>query len=55
MSKVNSEILANAVSDILKYSKGEKIVYNGEERTGKVRKFTESIELQISKFDARCD
>ena len=48
MSKVNAEILANAVSDMLKYSKGEKIVHNGEERTGKVRNFTESIELQIT-------
>jgi len=48
MSKVNSEILENAVRDILAYSKGEKIVYNGEERTGKVRKFTESVELQIT-------
>ena len=55
MSKVNAEILANAVSDMLKYSKGEKIVHNGEERTGKVRNFTESIELQISTLNARCD
>ena len=48
MSKVNSEILENAVRDILAYSKGENITYNGEERTGKVRKFTESVELQIT-------
>ena len=52
MSKVNSEILENAVRDILAYSKGEKIVHNGEERTGKKRKFTESVELQISKFQS---
>jgi large subunit ribosomal protein L10Ae len=48
MSKVNSEILENAVRDILAYSNGEKIVHNGEERTGKKRKFTESVELQIT-------
>ena len=48
MSKVNSEILENAVRDILAYWKGENITYNGEERTGKVRKFTESVELQIT-------
>merc|ERR1712222_301104 len=48
MSKVNSEILENAVRDILAYSNGEKITHNGEERTGKKRKFTESVELQIT-------
>lgn len=48
MSKLNSELLNDSIDDILKYSRGETIKYQGKEKTGKARKFTESIELQIT-------
>eukprot|EP00753_Platysulcus_tardus_P002775 PLAT11888.1.p2 GENE.PLAT11888.1~~PLAT11888.1.p2 ORF type:complete len:230 (-),score=112.30 PLAT11888.1:227-916(-) len=48
MSKLSSEILAGAVSTLLAFSRGDTIVHNGEEKTGKVRKFTETVELQIA-------
>eukprot|EP01031_Cornospumella_fuschlensis_P040202 gene40202-48986_t len=49
MSKLNSELLSNAVENILKFSRGESITNGkGEEVKGKVRKFTESIELQVT-------
>eukprot|EP00429_Kryptoperidinium_foliaceum_P106898 CAMPEP_0176235234 /NCGR_PEP_ID=MMETSP0121_2-20121125/26732_1 /TAXON_ID=160619 /ORGANISM="Kryptoperidinium foliaceum, Strain CCMP 1326" /LENGTH=230 /DNA_ID=CAMNT_0017574647 /DNA_START=29 /DNA_END=721 /DNA_ORIENTATION=+ len=49
MSKLNSELLSSSIADILAFSKGEKItVKGGEVKQGKVRKFTETIELQIT-------
>ena len=48
MSKINSELLNRAVDDILKFSNGETIEYYKKELKGKKRKFTESIELQIT-------
>eukprot|EP01032_Pedospumella_encystans_P032605 gene32605-36812_t len=48
MSKLNSELLSSSIADLLAFSKGEKITIKGEEKKGKVRKFTESIELQIA-------
>jgi len=48
MSKLNSQILDKAVTDILAYSLGETIKKGGEEVTGKKRNFTETVELQIS-------
>lgn len=48
MSKLNSELLHESIENILKYSQGETVKIHGEEKKGKVRKFTESIELQIT-------
>jgi large subunit ribosomal protein L10Ae len=48
MSKLNSELLSTSVDQLLKYSKGETITVKGAEVKGKVRKFTESIELQVT-------
>mmetsp|Transcript_12035 Transcript_12035/g.26800 ORF Transcript_12035/g.26800 Transcript_12035/m.26800 type:complete len:230 (+) Transcript_12035:49-738(+) len=48
MSKLNSELLSSSIDDLLAYAKGETINYKGADRKGKVRKFTESIELQIT-------
>ncbi|OWZ18020.1 60S ribosomal protein L10a-1 [Phytophthora megakarya] len=48
MSKLNSELLAQAVDDILAFSAGENITINGNELKGKKRNFNETIELQIA-------
>jgi large subunit ribosomal protein L10Ae len=48
MSKLNPELLATSVENIIKFSKGEVVQVKGEDKKGKVRKFTESIELQIT-------
>ena len=48
MSKLNSELLNSSVESILAYSRGETITFKGEQKKGKVRKFTESVELQIT-------
>jgi len=48
MSKLNSELLSSSVENILKFSRGETVMVAGKEVKGKVRKFTESIELQIT-------
>lgn len=48
MSKLNSELLSSSIDSILKFSAGEKVTVKGEEKQGKVRKFTETIELQIT-------
>ena len=48
MSKLNSELLTSSVDQLLKFSQGETINVKGTEIKGKVRKFTESIELQIT-------
>ncbi len=49
MSKLNSELLSSSVANILAFSKGETIQVKGKpDVKGKVRKFTESIELQIT-------
>jgi len=48
MSKLNHEILETAVDGILAYAKGEEIEVDGEKKQGKVRKFTETIELQVA-------
>jgi len=48
MSKLNSDLLDKAVDDILAYAAGEDVKINGEEKTGKKRNFTETIEAQIS-------
>lgn len=47
-SKLNSALLDKCVEDILAYSAGETITKAGEEKAGKKRNFTETIELQIT-------
>jgi large subunit ribosomal protein L10Ae len=48
MSKLSSELLDKAVDDILAFSQGETVTVNGEEKNGKKRNFTETIEAQIT-------
>jgi len=48
MSKLNSELLTTSIEGVLKFSKGETVTVKGAELKGKVRKFTETIELQIT-------
>lgn len=48
MSKLNSEILQQAVDTILKYSNGEEVEVDGETKKGKKRNFTETIEAQFT-------
>jgi len=49
MSKLNGELLNSSIDNLLKFSRGEAVTNSkGEELKGKVRKFTESIELQIT-------
>ena len=47
MSKLNTELLVQSVEDLLAFSKGETIKVGGKEVEGKVRKFTETVELQV--------
>lgn len=47
-SKLNSALLDKALTDIFAFSNGDSITVAGEEVPGKKRKFTETIELQIS-------
>merc|ERR1719231_1064562 len=57
MAKLNSDLLNESVDKLLKFSKGEKITVGGVEKEGKVRKFTETIELQVGlkNFDPKKD
>ena len=48
MSKLNSELLSQAVDDVLSFSAGETVTINGTELKGKKRNFNETIELQIA-------
>ncbi|CAJ1908258.1 unnamed protein product [Cylindrotheca closterium] len=48
MSKLNSDILDKAVTDILAFAKGEDVHVNGEDKKGKKRNFKETIECQIT-------
>jgi len=48
MSKLNAALLDKAVRDILKYASGEDVTINGEDRKGKKRNFTETVEVQIT-------
>lgn len=47
-SKLNSQLLEKALEDILAFAKGEDVHINGEDRKGKKRNFTETIEAQIT-------
>merc|ERR550514_2231617 len=57
MSKLNSDILAASCKNIIDFSKGKTIQVAGEEKQGKVRKFTETVELQVTlkNYDPRKD
>lgn len=48
MSKLNTELLTSSIDQLIKFSNGESINLKGAEVKGKKRKFTESIELQIT-------
>ena len=48
MSKLSSELLDKAIDDILAFSAGEDVHINGEDKKGKKRNFTETIEIQIT-------
>ncbi len=49
-SKLDQELVVKAIQNILKFSAGETINVDGEEKKGKQRKFLETVELQISKL-----
>jgi len=57
MSKISTELLENSISNIRKFAAGEKVVISGEEKQGKLRKFVETIDLQITlkMYDPRRD
>ena len=48
MSKLNSAILDQAVTNILAFAAGEEVKIGGEEKQGKKRNFTETVECQIT-------
>lgn len=48
MSKINPELLASSIENILKYSAGEAVKIGSEEVKGKKRKFEETIDLQVT-------
>lgn len=48
MSKLSSELLDKAIDDIIAFSAGEDVHINGEDKKGKKRNFTETIEIQIT-------
>lgn len=48
MSKLNQEIISQAVDKILAFSAGDEVVHDGKPKQGKKRKFVESIDLQIA-------
>ena len=49
MSKLNAELVDKACKVILDYSAGKEVTcLNGEKKQGKVRKFQETVELQIT-------
>jgi len=48
MSKLNSELLSTSIDNMLAYAAGESITVKGEDLKGKVRKFIESVELQVT-------
>jgi large subunit ribosomal protein L10Ae len=57
MSKLNKDLVINAIDGILAFSQGDTISVAGEERKGKKRNFTETIELQVTlkNYDAQRD
>jgi len=57
MSKINNDLLNRSIENILQFAKGEEITIRGEAKQGKVRKFMETIELQVTlkSYDPRKD
>ena len=57
MSKINKDLLDKSIENILAFAKGEEITIRGEAKQGKVRKFMETIELQVTlkSYDPRKD
>ena len=47
-NKLNSQLLESALDDILGFAAGEKVTINGDDKQGKKRNFTETVELQIA-------
>lgn len=47
-NKLNSALLEKAITDILAFSAGETVKVLGEEKQGKKRNFTETVEIQIT-------
>ncbi len=50
MSKLNAELLSQCVDDMLAYSQGKTIKVEGEDKKGKLRNFTETVELQVRRL-----
>jgi large subunit ribosomal protein L10Ae len=48
MSKLNSELLNSSIDNMLAFAAGETVTNGGVELKGKVRKFVESVELQVT-------
>ena len=48
MSKINAELLASSIENLLKFSAGETAKMGSGEVKGKKRKFEESVELQVT-------
>jgi large subunit ribosomal protein L10Ae len=48
MSKLNGDLLASSIEQLLKFSQGETIQVRGADVKGRKRKFVESIELQVT-------
>lgn len=57
MSKINNDLLDRSIAHILAFAKGEEINVRGESKQGKVRKFMETVELQVTlkSYDPRKD
>lgn len=56
-TKINKDLLQQAVSGILAFSNGEEVTFKGETRQGKKRNFVETIDLQLmlKNYDPRKD
>jgi len=48
MSKLSTTLVEKAITDIIALSNGETVHINGEDKKGKKRNFTETLELQIT-------
>jgi len=57
MSKISTELLETSITNIKKFAAGEKVTISGEEKQGKLRKFVETVDLQITlkMYDPRRD
>lgn len=57
MSKINKDTLNDAFDNLMKFSSGEDINFNGEAKKGKKRNFVETIDLQVTlkNYDPRRD